>query len=301
MQAALQVQECESHEIRKTGKHSLLVLASLPFSWCRQNGQKEPNDCIQPTLAPARAADAGVSETKGEKDMSNLFNEYDEIKVYAEDLHYALCDLCEKDDEINYLYLGSQILFSDLIENPRLLIIGSNPGPGYFNDTRRRVEEFEPLGCLQYMDRDRQGRFLWGIRNQYAIAETTRRCFEDADLIDILENSVVKTNLFYPATRNGELSKLIDCARSYGIDINENISRSEDLILAINPDVILVEGSFARDNLPGLQIDRSISTKDTQRGRYKGIPTIAYARWQRSDARNPEELTYTLKEVFDAC
>ena len=70
---------------------------------------------------------------------------YSELSEGANILHQQILAAAGKNSEIRTLYKGCQLLFSPLIERPKILLIGFNPGGGYFNWHGKIVEEFEPM------------------------------------------------------------------------------------------------------------------------------------------------------------
>ncbi|MGA9589984.1 MAG: hypothetical protein WBV11_09165, partial [Salegentibacter sp.] len=75
---------------------------------------------------------------------------YSEISEGALLLHQQIVGLAKEDPEIHSLYKGGQLLFSPLIEQPQILLIGFNPGGGYYNWHGKIVEKFEPMQALEY-------------------------------------------------------------------------------------------------------------------------------------------------------
>ncbi len=121
----------------------------------------------------------------------------EEIKSY----HSLILKESEKNLRIKELYKGCQILFSPLINNPKYLLIGFNPGGGYAKWHDKIAEEFEPMQALEY------------YLNKHSLGEQTKSLFEMAGKEKDLEESSVKIN-FYPwATNNiadfNELMKLL--------------------------------------------------------------------------------------------
>jgi hypothetical protein len=48
-------------------------------------------------------------------------------------LNERILDECKKNDKIENLYRGCQIFFSPVKEKHEVMLIGINPGPGYYN------------------------------------------------------------------------------------------------------------------------------------------------------------------------
>lgn len=93
-------------------------------------------------------------------------------------------------------FKGIQVLFSPLKYKPKIMLIGINPGSGYFDWVGKPVKRYKPLNFHEYFHYD------------YNLARQTREVFDSIDRLDILEGSV-KTNVYYFATKSeSELRRL---------------------------------------------------------------------------------------------
>ena len=115
---------------------------------------------------------------------------YSELSEGANILHQQILAASGKNSEIRTLYKGCQLLFSPLIERPKILLIGFNPGGGYYNWHGKIVEEFQPMKALEY------------YLNTHPLAEQTKTLFRQADREEDLQQHTVKTNFYYWATDN---------------------------------------------------------------------------------------------------
>ncbi len=97
-------------------------------------------------------------------------------------LHQQILEAAKKDPEIKSLYKGCQLLFSPLLTRPKILLIGFNPGGGYYNWHRKIVEEFQPMQALEY------------YLNIHPLAEQTKSLFRQAGREEDLQYHTVKTN-----------------------------------------------------------------------------------------------------------
>src|SRR5690606_38977076 len=94
------------------------------------------------------------------------------------------------------LYYGFEVLDGKIIEQPRILFIGINPGKG--NGTKERnIFETERISYLDYFDED----------YRYHLAEKTIKFFKiigwtDDKIKNVFENEVMKTNFYHLATEN---------------------------------------------------------------------------------------------------
>src|SRR5690606_2941431 len=93
---------------------------------------------------------------------------YSEISDGATIVHQQILAAAKIDSEITPLYKGCQLLFSPLLERPKILLVGFNPGGGYFNWHGRIVEEFQPLQKLEY------------YLNTHRLGEQTKWLFDQA-------------------------------------------------------------------------------------------------------------------------
>lgn len=162
------------------------------------------------------------------------------VKEFAEKIHQELLMRCRQNPNSNLslVYKGSQIYYSQRILKPKVLIVGINPGAGYFTSKNTRVENFEPLDMCEYMDTENTG--------NYSLAKQVRWCFDKAGKLDVLEKSAVKTNVFFQATTNSNsLRTLRRIARDERIDMEDNVEIVHSLINDIDPELLLIEGVAA--------------------------------------------------------
>ncbi|GGW80003.1 hypothetical protein [Salegentibacter mishustinae] len=76
---------------------------------------------------------------------------YSEISEGALLLHQQIVGLAKENPEIQSLYKGCQLLFSPLLERPKILLIGYNPGGGYFNWHGEIMEEFTQSALFPFL------------------------------------------------------------------------------------------------------------------------------------------------------
>ena len=172
----------------------------------------------------------------------------DEVQNY----HKLILEAASKDSRVEELYKGCQILFSPLIEKPKYLLIGFNPGGGYYKWHGKIVEHFEPMPALEY------------YLNKHSLGEQTKSLFSLAGKEKDLEHSTVKIN-FYPwATNNvadfNELMRLLPKKLSAKLF---HLSRvwTKQIIAIIQPKTIVCEGFKAFDEVQVLFPERSQQEK----------------------------------------
>jgi hypothetical protein len=115
---------------------------------------------------------------------------FSEISEQALLLHKQIRSEADRNPEIKSLYKGCQLLFSPLMERPKILLIGFNPGGGYHNWHGEILEEFQPMEALEY------------YLNTHPLAEQTKSLFRQAGREEGLQYHTVKTNFYYWATDN---------------------------------------------------------------------------------------------------
>ena len=217
---------------------------------------------------------------------------YDELKTDVSNYNNQILKLCETEQEIGRLFLGMQILYSPLIIKPEILLIGINPGPGYFNQTNGcRIAQFEELKELEYLGYD------------YVMARETKEAFKQAGLSDILQTSVAKTNIYFLATRNvDDLASLTKQLREKNI-LNPELQAIrwiKELLNIIKPKIIICEGAKALEKLSKFLIDRTIYMDSKQTKvveELAGYKVIAYSRTY-SKFQNMDEFVEILKNEF---
>ncbi|MBZ9631262.1 hypothetical protein LB465_10775 [Salegentibacter sp. LM13S] len=165
---------------------------------------------------------------------------YSEISEGALLLHQEIVRLAKENPEIQSLYKGCQLLFSPLLQRPKILLIGFNPGGGYYNWHGKIVEEFEPMEALEY------------YLNNHPLAEQTKSLFRQAGREEDLQHYTVKTNFYYWATDNvadfNRLLKLLPDELSKKIF---HIARvwTKQLIDTLRPELVISEGFMAFDEI----------------------------------------------------
>ena len=165
----------------------------------------------------------------------NLKKEYEIISSEVENF---LIDYEGKLNEFD-LYMGTQILFSQLIHKPKFMFIGINPGQGYFKENGVKVREFGAQKEFEYLD------------NTYKLATETKDIFSRAGCTTYLETAV-KTNWIFFATKNAkDLNSLLSNMRNRHKITLEPIFDSwvKRIIELIQPKIIICEGKAAFDRV----------------------------------------------------
>ena len=201
---------------------------------------------------------------------------YSEISEGANIVHQQILAAAKDNSEIKSLYRGCQLLFSPLLECPKILLIGFNPGGGYYNWHGRIVEEFQPLQALEY------------YLNSHPLGEQTKSLFRQAGREEDLQYHTVKTNFYYWATDNvadfNQLLKLLPDELSQRIFHQARVW-TKQLIDGLRPEMIMMEGFKAFDELAVLfpqKLQEESSTTVRSFETSEGMRVLGYKRNQGS-------------------
>jgi uracil-DNA glycosylase len=174
--------------------------------------------------------------------LGNIILGQGEIESAVKAVHEKILSECKNNAELENLYFGCQIYFSNWVESPDIMFIGMNPGNGYYRSEGEIVEEFEPLPRLDYLD------------GSYDLAEETKKLFSKMGKENLLETAF-KTNAFFFATR-----KSADITRFFCLvskELQDEIKRKSkewiiELIKNIKPKNIIFEGFEAFKTMQAL-------------------------------------------------
>lgn len=188
-----------------------------------------------------------------------------------------LTELCESDDEIRNLYRGTSLWFSPIVENPKIMFLGINPGAGYYNNNNQTLcHFFEPLKIMEYVDEEQSYQLKWEW--QYIFGE------KGLNRLDILANSV-KTNFCYLATEDEvALKKLFTQIRGKlniaPYEVFGNWTRQ--VVQQINPKLLIFEGKEALNLLKDWsfknEYTEEVSFKEMQKGHIGDIKVLQVSR-----------------------
>ncbi|WP_026935154.1 hypothetical protein [Christiangramia echinicola] len=212
-------------------------------------------------------------------------NTCEEIKYY----HKQILEEANHNSKIKELYKGCQILFSPLHPKPKFLLIGFNPGGGYYKWHGEIVEQFKPMPALEY------------YLNKHTLGEQTKTLFKKAGKNYELEHSTVKINFYTWATDN--VSDFNELMRLLPKELSANLfhySRvwTKQLIESIQPEYIICEGFKAFDEIEVLFSDKSkVNHEEHVRSfmTVEGTKIIGYKRNQGSIIGKSEIANYLNK------
>ena len=203
---------------------------------------------------------------------TNYSKTCEEIKYY----HKQILEEANHNSKIKELYKGCQVLFSPLHPKPKFLLIGFNPGGGFYNWHGEIVEQFEPMPALEY------------YLNNHTLGEQTKTLFKMAGKDYELEHSTVKINVYPWATNNvadfNEFMKLLPKSLSSELF---HFSRvwTKSLIEIVDPKIIICEGFKAFEEVQILftgKIDKVDMESFKSFNTPRGLKTIGYKRNQGS-------------------
>jgi uracil-DNA glycosylase len=201
---------------------------------------------------------------------------------------------CKENPELNRLYKGCQIYFSPFVKNPDLMLIGINPGNGYFKHNGEIVQKFEPLIISNEKEMLKEGGKLFEVL-YYDI-------FRKLNLDHIFINSF-KTNAYYFATDGGDELKnfLKYLPADLRIEVKQNsIKWLKQIVSIVSPRIILCAGHTAFDyvkNFYGDDMSIIQNKGSIFEARINNTPVIGCER-NRANILKKELLIEKLKEYF---
>ena len=174
-------------------------------------------------------------------DLQQIQHEYDcHIRPEIESLFAEVAAAVEANPTVQPFFKGWRVFFGPVLANPKVLLIGINPGNG--QEGSRDADFWSSDLEFEYTQYD------------YALARETREMFAAAGLSQVLAAATVKTNYcFLSTTRLAELVQLTD-GLGRTADGQEDLGtrvyhKSEEwiqrLIALLNPQVVVCEGSTA--------------------------------------------------------
>ena len=180
-------------------------------------------------------------------DLQQIQHEYDHhIRPEIESLFAEVVAAVEDNPAVQPFFKGWRVFFGPVLANPKVLLIGINPGNGQegsnWREGSRDADFWSSDWEFEYTQYD------------YALARETREMFAAAGLSQVLAAATVKTNYcFLSTTRMAELEQLTD-GLGRTADGQEDLGtrvyhKSEEwirrLIALLNPQVVVCEGSTA--------------------------------------------------------
>ena len=188
------------------------------------------------------------------------------------------------------LFFGYKVWYSPIILNPKILIIGINPGIG--EQTINKNINFKESINFEY---------LASIPN-YRLANQIKNVFREAGIFELLETQTVKTNFYHNIIKDQKSIK-------YGLDLiekklshqyeNESKQIIFDLISIIKPKYIVCEGKSTYDKIVKLYDVKGNSVWENNCGlsQIKNPDmTIFGCSRRRNNIKNKSDFSKLLKE-----
>jgi hypothetical protein len=202
-------------------------------------------------------------------EMMDVSDKLRKMQKEVENLHKEIMKISEIDPRVKKLYKGSIIYLSPLYKNPNVLVLGINPGSGFFRKHNKVINQFEP----------QKGDYHKG----YDYWKDLENCFKKIGKPYLLDK-MVKTNTCFIATYNyKELELLLDYLPE---DVQEKIIFKKDewiktLIDEIQPKYIICAGFHACAILRGIYADNFealIWNKETRVNKIGEIKVFTFKR-----------------------
>lgn len=175
--------------------------------------------------------------------LPQVQEEYDgRIRPEIEALFAEVAAAVEANPAVQPLFKGWRVFFGPVIAQPKVLLIGINPGNG-----QAGIQDADFWGS--------DWEFEYTQYN-YPLARETREMFAAAGLADVLATTTVKTNYcFLSTTKATELEQLTDGLGRTADgqeDLGARVYRKSDewtlrLIGLLNPQTVVCEGKIAYD------------------------------------------------------
>lgn len=125
-----------------------------------------------------------------------------------------------------FLTAGYSVFYSPVQMNPKLMVIGFNPGGG--------TDSFDPKQALKIPEKHEY------FSEDYPLARRMRSTFESIEKLDLLENSV-KTNLIFFRTRNVEEWETVEPVIRKQLE-RFSMGKVVEIISTLKPKTLIAEG-----------------------------------------------------------
>jgi hypothetical protein len=181
-----------------------------------------------------------------------------------------IVDLSKTNSEVKRLYKGCEVYFTPWIRNPDLMLVGINPGAGFYKQYKEIIQSFTPKG--KHYD-----------ESSFGLAREIKWVFSQLGKESILKNTF-KTNYYYYATENEkELDLLFRALPRELVGEIENNSKKwiKMFVEEFNPKLIICEGiksfrKFLQAYHPNY--DKVHEGKYVKYTKINGIPVFAFMR-----------------------
>jgi hypothetical protein len=159
-----------------------------------------------------------------------LLNLQNEVKV----IHKKILAECKENDALRELYKGCQIYYNKLYPKQDIMLLGINPGSGYWRANHKPVEEFDPM-----------------LDDNFDLSVEVKSVFQSLKKPDLYEKSF-RTNCYFFATDNQ--SKLKQFIKLLSKELRAEIdTKSREwikrMVAEAAPKIIICEGIAAYQRL----------------------------------------------------
>lgn len=222
-----------------------------------------------------------------------------EIRPEIEILQPLIVDRLRANSDIYSWYTGWKVWYSPVLDNPHVLFIGINPGPG-----ENGSADLEPDGQLQY---------IYDQSPHWALKNDTLEVFDDAKIAAKVDlEDCVKTNYYYLGTKNFD-SKFYELTMFLGnqgdrkglgdIFLEKSKNWTRKLVYAMKPKLIICEGAAVFELLLKYALEenpnRTMGDVFLHQSKNLGIDIIGYKRqYGRAGIQNKELLVQVLNNCL---
>jgi hypothetical protein len=190
------------------------------------------------------------------------------MKEEVMEINKTILKACEGNEKLKNIYKGCIIYLSPLFENPEILFFGINPGDGYYRDSGKIIQSFDPQTTQNHE----------GIP-MFLDFEDSCRKINKGHLI----RNVVKTNRYFFATHNSK--ELDDFFALLPQEFRYEVLYKQEewtrmLINELSPKLIIAGGKSIWERFNKLYPNPECveESKNIKVLRINNIPLIAYQR-----------------------
>lgn len=200
--------------------------------------------------------------------------------------------LINENEDIVKLFGGFKVWYSPVKMNPKVLIIGINPGVGEFRDDKKiSINESSVFEYIQ-------------DNSEYRLANEIKKVFNEAGLKQILEVDTMKTNFYHIITKKQyEIKFGLNKIEKGHFDKYDTFSSEiiKELIGILKPTYIFCEGKASYDKVIRLFGECKYSEWKNNYGFSKfnenNITVIGCSR-QFSNIKNKHDVSVMLKDLI---
>jgi len=211
---------------------------------------------------------------------------FNKLENEVKELNNKIISLCNDNGEINKLYKGSQIYYSPIRIKPEIMILGINPGSGYFRINNQIVQNFEAPDENEKSDYMEELKLLCRKMNNPIL----------------IEKSFITNTYYFATDGDAQLKQLI---KLLPLDIKTEFEEkakkwTKTFIKEINPKLIFCMGAFAWDKLKSFykdNIEIIYEKGNIFEAKIENKPVIACSR-SYSIIKNIDSVANKLKEYY---